>query len=51
MIHTNFCGIRSTVSREEDFEGVLPYMGMAAVLVLCTGLIGPVVSEKSQFHM
>ena len=32
MLHTKFCGNRSTGSMEQDFEGFLPYMGVAAVL-------------------
>ena len=34
MLHTNFRGNRSAGSGEEDFEGFLPYMGMAAILVM-----------------
>ena len=34
MLHTKFRGNRSTGSGEEDFEGVLPYMGVAAILVM-----------------
>ena len=30
MLHTKFRGNQSAGSREEDFEGFLPYMGMAA---------------------
>ena len=33
MLHTKFRGNRPAGSREEDFKGVLPYMGMAAILV------------------
>ena len=33
MLHTKFRGNRQTGSGEEDFEGFLPYMGMAAILV------------------
>ena len=34
MLHTNFCGNRPSVSVEEDFKGFLPYMGMAAIVVI-----------------
>ena len=34
MLHTKFHGNQSTGSREEDFEGFLPYIGMAAILVM-----------------
>ena len=34
MLHTKFLGNRPTGSGEEDFEGFLPYMGMAAILVM-----------------
>ena len=34
MLHTKFRGNRPAGSREEDFEGFLPYMGMAAILVM-----------------
>ena len=34
MLHTKFHENRSTGSRDEDFEGFLPYMGMAAILVM-----------------
>ena len=33
MLHTKFHGNRST-GTGEDFEGVLQYMGMAAILVM-----------------
>ena len=33
VIHTKIHGNRSTGPREEDFKGVLPYMGVAAILV------------------
>ena len=33
MLHTKFRGNRPAGSGE-DFEGVLPYMGMAAILVM-----------------
>ena len=33
MLHAKFHGNRSTGSRE-DFEGFLPYMSMAAILVM-----------------
>ena len=32
MIHIKFRGNRPAGSGEEDFEGFLPYMGMAAIL-------------------
>ena len=35
MLHTKFCGIRHAGSREEDFEGFLPFMGVAVILVMC----------------
>ena len=34
MLHTKFHENRPTNSVEEDFEGFLPYMGMAAILVM-----------------
>ena len=34
MLHTKFRGNRLAGSGEEDFEGVLPYMDMAAILVM-----------------
>ena len=34
MLHTKFRGNRPDGSEEEDFKGVLPYMGMAAILVM-----------------
>ena len=34
MLHTNFGGNRPTGSGEEDFLRFLPYMGMAAILVM-----------------
>ena len=34
MLHTKFCENRSAGSVEEDFEGSLPYMVVAAMLVL-----------------
>ena len=34
MLHTKFSENRPTGSGEEDFEGFLPYMGMAATLVM-----------------
>ena len=33
MLHTKFLGNWPAGSGVEDFEGVLPYMGMAAILV------------------
>ena len=34
MLHTKFRGNRPAGSGEEDFLRVLPYMGMAAILVM-----------------
>ena len=34
MLHTTFRENRSAGSGEEDFEGFLPYMGVAAILVM-----------------
>ena len=34
MLHTKFRGNQPAGSREEEFEGCLPYMGMAAILVM-----------------
>ena len=34
MLHTMFRGNRPAGSGEEDFEGFLPYMGVAAILVM-----------------
>ena len=34
MQHTKFHGNWPTCFREEDFEGFLPYIGMAAILVM-----------------
>ena len=34
MLHTKFRGKRPAGSEEEDFEGFLPYMGVAASLVI-----------------
>ena len=34
MLHTKFPGIRHAGFGEEDFKGFLPYMGMAAILVM-----------------
>ena len=34
MLHTKFRGNRPAGSGEEDFKGLLPYMGMAAILVM-----------------
>ena len=33
-LHTKFRGNRSTCSGEEDFEGFISYMDMAAILVM-----------------
>ena len=34
MLHTKFHGNRSTGSGEEDFDGFLQCMGVAAILVM-----------------
>ena len=34
MLQTKFRGNRPAGSGEEDFEGFLPYMGVAAILVM-----------------
>ena len=34
MLHTKFRENRPAGSGEEDFEGFLPYMGMAAILII-----------------
>ena len=34
MLQTNFRENQPSRSGEEDFEGFLPYMGMAAILVI-----------------
>ena len=34
MLHTKFRENRPAGSGEEDFEGFLPYTGMAAILVM-----------------
>ena len=34
MLDTKFRENRPTGSEEEDFEGFLPYMGVAAILVM-----------------
>ena len=34
MLHTKFHEIRPAGSGEEDFEWFLPYMGVAAILVM-----------------
>ena len=34
MLHTKFRGNRSTGSEEEDFERFLPYIGVAAILIM-----------------
>ena len=34
MLHTKFCGNQPAGSGEEDFLRFLPYMGMAAILVM-----------------
>ena len=35
MLHTKFRENQPAGSGEEDFEGFLPYMGVAAILVMC----------------
>ena len=37
MLHTKSQGHLSSGSGEEDFKGVLPYMGMVAILVMWPG--------------
>ena len=34
MLHTKFRGNRLAGPGEEDFEGFLPYMGVATILVM-----------------
>ena len=34
MLHTKFHGNQPAGSGEEDFNGLLPYMGMAAIFVM-----------------
>ena len=34
MLHSKFRNNRLATSVEEDFEGFLPYMGVAAILVM-----------------
>ena len=34
MLHTKLCGKRPAGFGEEDIKGFLPYMGMAAILVM-----------------
>ena len=34
MLHTEFCGNQLSGSGEEDFLRFLPYIGMAAILVM-----------------
>ena len=34
MLHTKFRGNQPAGTREEDFNGFLPYVGMAAILVM-----------------
>ena len=34
MLHTKFLGNRPASSGEEDFKGLLPYVGIAATLVM-----------------
>ena len=36
MLHTKFRGNRPAGSGEEVFKGYLPYMGMVAILVMCS---------------
>ena len=40
MLHTKFNGNRLAGSGEEDFLKFLPYMGMAAILVMCSDAQG-----------
>ena len=35
MLHTKFRGNRLPVLEKKIFKGLLPYMGMAAILVMC----------------
>ena len=37
MLHAKFQDHRTSGSGEEDFKRFLPYMGMAAILVMCPG--------------
>ena len=37
MLHTKFRENRPAGSGEKDFEGFLPYMGVAAILVMRPG--------------
>ena len=46
MLHTKFQGYRPFDSGEEDFLKFLPYMGMAAILVMWPGPF-----EQIQFKM
>ena len=65
MLHTKFQGNRPSGSGEEDFFRFLPYIGVAAILVIWLGRIfpplykgciwniieiGPVVSEEKSFE-
>ena len=34
MLHKKFCGKQPVGSGEENFEAFLPYMGVAAILVM-----------------
>ena len=45
MLHAKFQDHRTSGSGVEDFQRVLPYMGMAAIL------IGQVVSEEKTFEI
>ena len=38
MLHTKFRGIDLPVLEKKIFKGVLSYMGMAAILVMCPAL-------------
>ena len=60
MLHTKFRGIGLSVPKKKIFERFLPYMGMAAILVMwprcreqtfvpTTQGVSTVVSEKIQF--
>ena len=47
MLHTKFRENRSVGTRVEDFEGLLPYMGVAFIKMV---QIDTVVSEKIRFE-
>ena len=55
MLHTKFRRNQPAGSGEEDCEGVLPYMGMAAILVMFLAFSTPTFLRKwpvffLQFH-